>query len=369
MTPEARRPTVLVVDDREENRLLIRHIFEEFDWRVLETGDGASGVEVARTAKPDCVLLDVNMPVMTGFEVLDRLQQDPRTREIPVVILTATAENLTSMERALARGAVDYITKPISPQRVAARVRGAVERRRLQEELAEVRASFTSMLVHDLRGPLTVIKGYADLLGQALGPDPGDKPKRHLRGIQDSCERMIRLISEILDISKLEAGKLEIRLRPVDPGAIAAAVAERFEPALARKRITLDLGPGAGRRSLDCDPERLDQILMNLLSNAVKFTPEGGRIGVQIADRGDEVEIGVTDSGPGIAPEEMRLLFEKFSQTSSGRSAPSLGTGLGLVICRHLVEAHGGRIWAESEPGHGARFAFRLPWTARARQE
>ena len=363
----ADRPiTILVVDDLSDNRLLIRHIFEEFDYLVLEARDGAEGIEVARTARPDCILLDINMPVMTGFEALDRLQQDPRTREIPVVVLTATADDLTGMERALARGAVDYITKPISPQRVVARVRGAIERQRLVRELEELRASFTSMLVHDLRAPLTVIKGYAELLAHAIGANAGEKPERYVRVIRESSERMIRLIGEILDISKLEAGKLKLEPRPVDPVAIATSVAERFGPAVAKRQIKLEVRPARLQGPVHCDPDRLDQIFMNLIGNAVKFTPEGGRIDVEIADLGEEVEGAVADTGHGIPPEELPLLFEKFSQTSSGRATSQPGTGLGLLICRHLVEAHGGRIWAESAPGRGARFVFRLPRQARA---
>jgi len=357
---------ILVVDDLSDNRLLIRHIFEEFDYLVLEARDGAEGIEVARTARPDCILLDINMPVMTGFEALDRLQQDPRTREIPVVVLTATADDLTGMERALARGAVDYITKPISPQRVVARVRGAIERQRLVRELEELRASFTSMLVHDLRAPLTVIKGYAELLAHAIGANAGEKPERYVRVIRESSERMIRLIGEILDISKLEAGKLKLEPRPVDPVAIATSVAERFGPAVAKRQIKLEVRPARLQGPVHCDPDRLDQIFMNLIGNAVKFTPEGGRIDVEIADLGEEMEGAVADTGPGIPAEELPLLFEKFSQTSSARATSQPGTGLGLLICRHLVEAHGGRIWAESVPGRGARFAFRLPRQARS---
>lgn len=363
----ADRPiTILVVDDRPDNRLLIRHIFEELDYRVLEAQDGAEGIEVARTARPDCILLDVNMPVLTGSEALDRLQQDPRTREIPVIVLTATAENPTAMERALARGAVDYINKPISAQRVVARVRGAIERRGLLEELEELRATFTSMLVHDLRGPLTVIKGYAELLAHFQATAAEDKPKRYVRSIQESCDRMLRLIGEILDLSKLEAGKLTLEPKPVDPVAVAKNVAERFGPAVAKRQIALEVKPAVLRGPVHCDPDRLDQILMNLIGNAVKFTPDGGRITVEIADLDEEVEVAVIDTGPGIPPEELPLLFEKFSQTSSARTTSQPGTGLGLLICRHLVEAHGGRIWVESEPGRGARFVFRLPRQARA---
>src|SRR5207302_1860053 len=160
-------------------------------------------------------------------------------------------------------------------------------------------ASFTSMLVHDLRSPLTVITAYLDMLHQpAVGP-LSEAQQRYLGKMSQAVTRMLRLIGEILDLSKLEAGKLSVSPEPMD---LAGTVAET----------------------------------------------------------GDEVEVAVHDSGPGIPLEEQALLFEKFSQTSSGKSVQG-GSGLGLVICRHLVEAHGGRIWVESEPGRGTRFAFRLP--------
>ena len=169
--------TILVVDDREENRLVIRYLFDSPEHRVLEAADGMTGLALARNEHPDCILLDLSMPGLSGFDVLDELARDPRTRETPVIVLTATGDSLESMERVLRAGAIDYISKPISPQRVAIRVRGAIERRRLLRELHELRASFTSMLVHDLRAPLTVIKGYLELL-QSLGPMRRGDPRR-----------------------------------------------------------------------------------------------------------------------------------------------------------------------------------------------
>ncbi|MGH7326192.1 MAG: hybrid sensor histidine kinase/response regulator, partial [Candidatus Rokuibacteriota bacterium] len=341
--------------------LLIQHLFDGPEYRVLEAADGLQGVAVAREERPDCILLDLDMPRLGGFEALEQLERDPRTREIPIIILTATDDSLENMERALRGGAVDYITKPISPRRVAIRVRGAIERSRLLQELQDLRASFTSMLVHDLRAPVAVIKGYVDLLELGSAGELNDKQRRYLASMRGGCVRMIGLIGEILDVSKLEAGKLAIERRALDLAPFVAEIAERFAPATSQRSIRLDVRIPERLAPVAADGGRIEQVLMNLLSNALKFTPEGGKIIVEVADRGDQVEIAITDTGPGIPAEEQPLLFEKFSQTSSAKSAAGPGTGLGLVICRHLVEAHGGRIWVESDAGQGARFVFRLP--------
>jgi two-component system, sensor histidine kinase and response regulator len=358
--PAPSETTILVVDDKENNRALIQALFDGPEYRVLEAADGIAALALARTERLDCILLDLNMPGLTGFDVLERLEADPRTREVPVIILTASDERLETMEQALRGGAVDYITKPISPLRVAIRVRGAIERRRLLQEVQDLRASFTSMLVHDLRSPLTVITAYLDMLQQPTVGPLTDAQQRYLGKMGQAVTQMLRLIGEILDLSKIEAGKFSVTPELTDLAAAVADAAERFTPGAASKRVSLEVRrPGTPVR-VSADPNRLDQVLMNLLSNALKFTPAGGTIRVAVAERLEEVEVSVHDSGPGIPPEEQTLLFEKFSQTSSGKSVLG-GSGLGLVICRHLVEAHGGRIWVESEPGRGTRFAFRLP--------
>ncbi len=359
-SPESRVSKILVVDDKEDNRLLIQHLFDGAEYRVLEAADGVEALRVALEERPDCILLDLEMPKLGGFTVLEQLERDPRTREIPVIILTATDDSLGAMERALRGGAVDYIVKPISPLRVAIRVKGALDRRRLLRELQELRTSFTSMLAHDLRGPLTMIKGYAEMLGLQLSAADGETPQRYIRNIHTACEKMIRLIGEMLDLSKLELGKLTIAREPIDLTAIASDVVERLAPWAQQKGLELVVEAAApAPLPLLGDGARLEQVFMNLLTNALKFTPSPGRIVVRLADLGDEAEVAVADSGPGISQEELPLLFEQFVQTASGRAKG--GSGLGLLICRHLVEAHGGRIWAESEPGHGAHFIFRLP--------
>jgi signal transduction histidine kinase len=353
--------TILVVDDREENRLVIRYLFDSPEHRVLEAADGMAGLALARKEHPDCILLDLSMPGLSGFDVLDELARDPRTRETPVIVLTATGDSLESMERVLHAGAVDYISKPISPQRVAIRVRGAIERRRLLRELHELRASFTSMLVHDLRAPLTVIKGYLELLQRPTLDPITDRQRRYLASMGLSADRMLKLIGEILDLSKLEAGKLALERRPMDLAALARDVADSFRPLATEKSITLAVVSPAGMPRVSADHGRMEQVLINLLHNALKFTPPGGAIRIEVQQLDDEVEVAVVDSGPGIPAEQMYVLFEKFGQASTAKSVGGPSTGLGLVVCRHLVEAHGGRIWAQSEEGQGARFVFRVP--------
>jgi two-component system sensor histidine kinase/response regulator len=351
-----------VVDDREENRLLIRELFDTAQYRVLEAPDGDAALRIAEELRPDCILLDLDMPGMDGFEVLDRLQEDPRTREIPVVILTALDASLEHMERALSGGAVDYLTKPISPLHVAIRVRGAIDRSRLLREVQELRSAFTSMLVHDLRAPLTVLTTYIDFLRQETAGPVTDVQQRYLEKMEASCGRMIGLIEDILDLSRLEAGKLRLEREPLDLAGLAADVAERFAPLAAQKGIELAVRHGDAEPAVVLgDQNRLEQVLMNLFSNALKFTPAAGSIVLDVRRVEKEVEVSVRDSGPGIPRAEQSLLFERFSQPPSLAATGARGSGLGLVICRHLVEAHGGRIWVESQPGQGSCFAFRLP--------
>lgn len=357
MTETSPEPTtLLVVDDNEPSRRLIRRVFEA-DYRVLEAANGEAGLAVVAASPPDCVLLDLVMPVLDGFGMLERLQGNPRTRDIPVIVLTAK-EGSAAMERALRAGAVDYIIKPISAARVKVRVRSALERRRLARELEELRASFTSMLVHDLRSPLTLLSAYVqlfDIRSEGLTA----QQRRYIASMREACNRMIRLIGEILDIEKLEAGKLVLHRESVDLPELVGELVERFRPVAVQQSIALTLAVTGEPPRVSADPGRLEQVVMNLLTNALKFTPGGGAVTVEVASSSGGVQVAVSDTGPGIAAEEMPRLFEKFSQTSTGATKP--GTGLGLVISRHLVEAHSGRIWAESTPAGGSRFAFSLP--------
>ena len=361
--PEETPPpfVLLIIDDRETERSRLRTLFDQPGHRILEAADGATGLTLAHAERPDCVLLDLDPAGLGGFDVLGGLQRDPRTREIPVIGLVDDDERLEDVQRALEGGAVDVIVRGAPARHLTVRVRGAIARRRGLHEVQELRGAFTSMLVHDLRVPLTTMLAYADLLEQAVTAAPGGVAGRYLSRMRESCSQMLQLTDEILKLSSLEASRLAINLRPMDLTALTTGVVDRIEPAARSMGIALELCAADHPMAIVGDTGRLDQVLMNLVGNALKFTPEGGRIVVTLAERAGEAEVTVADTGPGIPPEEMMLLFEKFRQASLGRTSRHAGSGLGLVICRHLVEAHGGSIHAESPPGEGARFVFRLP--------
>ncbi len=351
--------TILVVHDEPRVHALLHDLVEDPHGRVVEVADIGTGIVLAQTLRPDCLLLAAGLPGLHRDVLLDRLRRDPRTRHMAVVVLSAEEESLERAERALGEGAVDYICAPASPALVAARVRGAMRRAHLLRDLGDVRADFLAMLVHDLRTPLTVVQGYLDLLEGGTGAGR-ESQARYLRNMQACCTQMAGLVTEILDLYKLDAGRIVGEPRPVDLAAFVASVTGRFAPAASRRAIALEVSGTERPLRVLGDAGRLDQVLMNLLGNALKFTPEGGSVMVCIRPVDDEIEVSVADSGPGIPAEEIPLLFERFGQTGQARQSRAAGTGLGLLICRRVIEAHGGRIWIESGAGQGARVVFRL---------
>jgi signal transduction histidine kinase len=204
-----------------------------------------------------------------------------------------------------------------------------------------------------------VIQGYLDLLETTPSAHP-ESPSRYVRNMLACCAQMTSLVDEILDLYKQDAGKFMGEARPVDLAALVASVAGRFAQAAARRGIALEVSGAERPLQVLGDAGRLDQVLMNLLGNALKFTPDGGTVTAAIRPLNGEIEVSVADSGPGIPAAEIPVLFERFGQAEEGRRSRVAGTGLGLLICRRVLEAHGGHIWVESEPGCGARFVFRL---------
>lgn len=228
------------------------------------------------------------------------------------------------------------------------------------EEASRLQADFMAMIAHDLRSPLNNVIGVGQMLHEgALGPI-NEEQKKWLDRLVDNGRGLVEIVSDFLDISKLEAGGIELAIEPVVVEKLLLAGIENFAVRAEKKHIALKTNFDESLRSIPADPRRLEQVLGNLLSNAVKFTPQGGTIEVGAIRDHTEVSFWVKDSGVGIARDELSSLFQKYVQTASGKMSAQ-GTGLGLVICKMIVEAHGGRIWAESTEGQGATFTFTLP--------
>jgi GAF domain-containing protein len=239
--------------------------------------------------------------------------------------------------------------------------------REIEEKSRELAAAsrhkseFLANMSHELRTPLNAVIGFSEVLIQRMFGDLNDKQDEYLKDIYASGQHLLSLINDILDLSKIEAGRMELAPAPFHlPTALENAIT------LVRERATrhgialqLDLAPRLGE--VVGDERKVKQVLLNLLSNAVKFTPEGGRISLKAGQRDGAVEISVTDTGVGIAPEDQATIFEEFRQVGSDETRKQEGTGLGLTLAKKFVELHGGRIWVESELGGGATFTFTLP--------
>jgi signal transduction histidine kinase len=237
------------------------------------------------------------------------------------------------------------------------------ELRRLYDELEAAsrhKSEFLANMSHELRTPLNAIIGFSQVLLQRLFGEINEKQQEYLEDILSSGNHLLSLINDVLDLSKVEAGQVELEVATFSVReALERGVVIVRERAV-KNGITLALEVAPDVDLLDGDERRIRQIVFNLLSNAVKFTPEGGRVVVAASRLSDEVEVSVADNGPGIAYEDQERVFEEFQQTEAGVEQRE-GTGLGLALSKRLVELHGGRIWVESEPGLGSRFAFTLP--------
>lgn len=232
--------------------------------------------------------------------------------------------------------------------------------RRLKE-LDKMKSDFVSNVSHELRTPLTAIKGSVDNMLDGIIGELSEKQTRYLTRIKSNADRLARLINDLLDLSRIEAG---INLKPTNLTlvAIASEVAESLRPVAAEKVINIDIECKDNSLTAWADPDRISEVLMNLVGNAIKFTPNGGKVALDLERIGDEwVKVSVTDTGPGIPPEEATRIFDKFYQVTQAERRKTKGTGLGLPIAKALVEMHGGKIWVESVTGKGSTFAFTLP--------
>jgi signal transduction histidine kinase len=216
-------------------------------------------------------------------------------------------------------------------------------------------------MAHELRTPLNAIIGFSEVLTDRMFGELNEKQEEYLKDIYASGTHLLSLINDILDLSKIEAGRMELELTDFDlPTALDNAlmlVRERAQ----RRSLTLDKAVDAGVGQVRADERKIRQVVLNLLSNAIKFTPEGGRVSVQAGLADGFAEISVIDTGVGIAPEDHEAVFEEFRQVGSDYAKKHEGTGLGLTLSRRFVELHGGKIWVKSQLNQGATFTFTLP--------
>ena len=371
----AERGLLLVVDDNETNRDVLTRRLEMQGYATQSAPDGPSALAAIEAREFDLVLLDIMMPDMDGYEVLRRLKADERTHDLPVIMISAIGD-LDSVVRCIEMGAEDYLPKPFNPTLLRARISACLEKKRghdrearmfaqLQDnyerlqELEKMRDDLTNMIVHDLRTPLSSLMAGVQtipMLGD-LAPEQQECCDIALRG----ASSLLDMINDLLDISKLEGGSTDLDLEPLDIAQLIESALEQVQSAARQRQIgwQRDLSPDLP--SFAGDNDKLRRTLVNLLGNAIKFSPSSGQIIVGARADQNELTLWVRDHGEGIPRDAFDRIFEKFGQVENRKAGRAMSTGLGLALCKMVVEAHGGRIWVQSELGQGSTFTFALP--------
>jgi signal transduction histidine kinase len=369
---ESAKEKILVVDDNAQNRALAQATLEDEGYEVLLATGGEEGIRLVEAERPDCVLLDVRMPGMDGFAVCARIRALPEARDTPVVFLTALRD-VDTFDQALRAGGDDFLTKPVRPTELVLRIQAALKLRRMNAELRETfdlvrrqrddlmrlglqKERLSSFVVHDLKNPVNSLDLHAQLLLRQADLPP--RARDSVLHIRSEARSLLRLILNLLDISKSEEGRLSVRLAPVAFEALTAEVIEEFAMRAQDGRVTLvrDLQV----ESVVADDDLLRRVIENLVDNALRHAPPGSSVTISTGRHEDAIDIRVTDRGRGIPPQQRDEIFDRFVQGSTEEILTRTGRGLGLAFCRHAVQAHGGRIWVE-DADPGAVCCVRLP--------
>lgn len=389
---------ILVVDDSSLVREMYKAQLEEADYEVLTAADGIEAINTAFTILPDLILLDVHMPKINGYQVCRLLKDRPETKEIPIIMMTARdaggvvedpqkwsfqtgadgfygkdegAALIPVVDKYLrkipapAKSLVTSPAKTMSETEIMLALSHLLDRQlylditRLKE-LDEMKNVFVSNVAHEFGTPIAVMKGYLENMRDKLYGPVTSQQSEVVESMLRTIKRVSRLTRDMLDISKIEAGKLELEHQDVDLAGVVREAAKTFEVEASRKKIKLVLEiPGTPVHFLG-DEDRIPQVFVNLISNAIKYTPEGQTVTVRVREDLKEsfIRVEVEDTGKGIPEDQREKIFDKFTRIMAEKQE---GTGLGLPIARDLVVLHGGKIWVEGVAPTGSRFVVVLP--------
>ena len=374
-----KKATILVVDDTPDNLVLMSNLLKN-DYKVRIVTAGEKALKIALSdSPPDLILLDIMMPGLDGYEVCRRLKRDPKTMNIPVIFLTAKAE-VEDEKKGLELGAVDYITKPISPPIVMARVKNHLALKAMADFLQEknlelegarsaaekanlAKSDFLSSMSHELRSPLNAILGFAQLM-ESDSPAPTPTQKESIAQILQAGWHLLTLINEILDLAKVESGQVPLSREPVSLAEVLLECRGMVETQAQQRGVHMIFPESDPHYFVMADRTRVKQILINLLSNAIKYNSPQGTVEVK-CDEGapGRIRVSVSDTGEGLSPDQMAQLFQAFNRLGQEAGGEE-GTGIGLVVAKRLVELMEGEIGAESAVGMGCVFWFELPSVA-----
>ncbi len=353
---------ILIVDDNADMRDYVRKLLES-RYEVITANNGKKALDTILNFRPDLVISDIMMPVMDGIELLKAIRADVSLNTLPIILLSARAGEEAKIS-GLEAGADDYLIKPFSANELLARVGAQIKLNDVRSRLDQMKDEFIGMVSHELRTPVTIIHEAVSQLAEGIAGSLGDDQKRLVTFIDRSATYLIKIINNLLDITKLEAGKSDLNIASVDMVVLSKEVLSLLSSKAKSNGVEIRLRCEKPSLIFPVDGEKIQRVLTNLISNAIKFTDKGF-VEVALTDNGDTLACRVSDTGRGITQEDLPKVFSKFQQFGKKYPGQEKGTGLGLAICKGLVELHGGRIWVESELGKGTCFCFTLPKTTR----
>ena len=358
--------TVLVVDDVPTNVMLVQAILKKEGYTLLTTDCGTKALRIAQEKHPNLILLDIMMPEMDGYEVLQHLKSNPETNNIPVIIMSALSD-MQSIVKGYQLGATEYVTKPFQREELVKRVAHRYELfsiKRIKQELEntiESRDTLYSVIAHDLRSPLGSLKMMNNAILMMVDKNQvSDEVYEMLQMMNKTSEEIFQLLDNLLKWAKNRLNKQNIYRQQVDINSIVNSTAEIFIPMATQKGISITL-EGLDKELMGAtDIDIVKTIVRNLVSNAVKFSYEKGVITVSTKKDGDFVIVSVKDSGKGIKMEDRGKLLKQNTHFTSYGTNNEKGSGLGLMLCKDFVEQLGGKMWFDSEEGKGTSFHFSL---------
>lgn len=354
--------TVLIVDDVPTNVMLVQAILKKEGYTLLTCDSGAKALRLAHDRHPNLILLDIMMPEMDGYEVLQHLKSDPDTNHIPVIIMSALSD-MQSIVKGYQLGATEYVTKPFQREELVKRVAHRYELfsiKRIKRELEntiESRDTLYSVIAHDLRSPLGSLKMMNNAILMMVDKNQvSPEVYEMLHMMNKTSEEIFLLLDNLLKWAKNRLKKQHVYKQETDINSVISSTAEIYFPMAAQKGVTIHLVDMDKELTGSIDIDMIKTVIRNLLSNAIKFSFEGGTITVSSKIDGDYVIVSIQDTGKGVKKEDQEKLLKANTHFTSYGTNNEKGSGLGLMLCKDFVEQHDGKLWFESEEGKGSTF-------------
>ncbi len=374
---------ILMVEDNPIDAQVARRMLAKdaaYEYEIEVAGSGEEALETIGRKEFSIILLDYNLPKKSGLDTFKAIKE--KGINIPVIMITGQGDENVAVQ-AMKEGAYDYLPKrenyadsiPLIVKKTIIEYKARLEKERLQKEIAlkkaelekanevlkrldQMKSDFAANVSHELRTPLTIVKGNLDNIHKGFAGEITPTQKEILEDSARVINRLSRLVSDLLDLSKIESGKMELKKEELDFVEISEEVLKSFDRLLKEKNIDLKREYAENLPKIFVDRDKITQVMINLLSNAIKFCESNSEIGVQILNLQQEIQVEVWDTGPGIPSDELDRIFDKFVRIVKEKKE---GTGLGLPIAKDIVELHKGRMRVESQIGKGSRFIFTLP--------